>query len=155
MASGPSAHFKQQKYNSIRRDLLKREELFMDPEFPPSSKSLYFNGAADPGVVWKRPTVCLLPYDSFNFIRRLRTFFTRSLSTFFTGRLCTFLTFSFWCCNLCWISNIFNYRKTTKLMIHWPLTSVIVKLHYIQTSRVITWSVDWVEINYFSFWSSN
>jgi len=48
--------FKGQKYDKIRKDLLKADKLFTDPEFPPAQKSLFFS-KTDAEIVWKRPTV--------------------------------------------------------------------------------------------------
>ncbi len=50
------AAYKGQKYSSIKKEFLKKGELFVDPEFPPKSKSLFFS-RIDNEIEWKRPKV--------------------------------------------------------------------------------------------------
>lgn len=52
-------YFKHQNFDKIKKDLLKRGELFTDPEFSPTQKSL-FHSCVDPEIVWKRPTVSII-----------------------------------------------------------------------------------------------
>ena len=54
--SWSTSNFKGQKYSSIKKDLVKNGELFVDPEFPPSHKSLFFS-KVDKEIEWKRPKV--------------------------------------------------------------------------------------------------
>ena len=49
-------NYKGQKYDKLRKDLLKSGQLFTDPEFPPAQKSLFYT-RTDEEIVWKRPTV--------------------------------------------------------------------------------------------------
>ena len=55
------AAYKGQKYNSLKKDCLKKGELFTDPEFPPNAKSLFYS-KIDTEIEWKRPKVrcCVL-----------------------------------------------------------------------------------------------
>ena len=48
--------FRGQKYSSIKKECAKLGELFVDPEFPPNNKSLFFS-KVDKEIVWKRPKV--------------------------------------------------------------------------------------------------
>ena len=48
--------FKGQKYTSIKKECLKKGELFMDSEFPPNAKSLFYS-QIDNEIEWKRPKV--------------------------------------------------------------------------------------------------
>ncbi|XP_055875856.1 calpain-9-like isoform X2 [Biomphalaria glabrata] len=51
-----------QDYNSLRKELIHANALFVDPQFPANVKSLYVDGRPPPGsrhegpIVWKRPT---------------------------------------------------------------------------------------------------
>ncbi|KAH9487987.1 hypothetical protein Btru_066755 [Bulinus truncatus] len=47
-----------QDYNSLTRELLNKEELFVDPDFPPKLQSLYSDVKSLPmeNIQWKRPT---------------------------------------------------------------------------------------------------
>ena len=51
-----SSAFKNQKFSSLKKDCLKKGELFKDPEFPPNNKSLFFS-KVDNEIEWKRPKV--------------------------------------------------------------------------------------------------
>ena len=49
-------------FHSLKKALLERNSLFVDPEFPPDAKSLTFSGYLPRGlpfrrVEWKRPFV--------------------------------------------------------------------------------------------------
>ena len=55
MSFGTEA-FKGQKYSKLKKDCLKKGELFVDTEFPANNKSLFFS-KVDPDIVWKRPNV--------------------------------------------------------------------------------------------------
>ena len=46
-----------QNYSKLKRDHQQRGELFTDPEFPPSSRSLFRSGTDKYDIVWKRPRV--------------------------------------------------------------------------------------------------
>ena len=48
--------YRGQDYANIKKNLLKKGELFLDPEFPANGKSLYFS-RLDTTTVWKRPQV--------------------------------------------------------------------------------------------------
>ncbi|XP_064645832.1 calpain-5-like [Lineus longissimus] len=53
--------WKGQKYNSLKSQCKKNGELFVDPEFPPNTRSL-FHSKIDNSVVWKRPgEICKVP----------------------------------------------------------------------------------------------
>ncbi len=56
------AAYKGQKYSSIKKNCLKKGELFTDPEFPPNAKSLFFS-KVDPEIEWKRPKVRLFHWQ--------------------------------------------------------------------------------------------
>ena len=45
-----------QRYSVIKKELLKRGEIFVDNEFPANSKSLFFSRVCN-DVEWKRPKV--------------------------------------------------------------------------------------------------
>ena len=49
-------HFRGQKYSKLKKDFLKKGELFVDPEFPANNKSLFFS-KVDNDIEWKRPNV--------------------------------------------------------------------------------------------------
>ena len=59
-------HFIGQKYESIKKELPKTVQLFTDPEFPPTQKSLFFS-KTDEDIVWQRPTV-RMAINHFNLI---------------------------------------------------------------------------------------
>ena len=61
MSFGTEA-FKGQKYSKLKKDWLKKGELFVDTEFPANNKSLFFS-KVDPDIVWKRPNVRKCLYD--------------------------------------------------------------------------------------------
>ena len=48
--------FKGQKYEKLKKDCLKKGELFKDPEFPANNKSLFYS-KFDEEIEWKRPKV--------------------------------------------------------------------------------------------------
>ena len=48
--------YKGQKYSSIKKECLKKGQLFTDPEFPPNAKSLFYS-KIDTEIEWKRPKV--------------------------------------------------------------------------------------------------
>lgn len=51
-------YFKNQRYSKLKGQCERDERLFVDPEFPPETKSLYFSRATPPEhVEWKRPKV--------------------------------------------------------------------------------------------------
>ena len=50
-------HYRNQNYSKLKRDHQQRGELFTDPEFPPSSQSLFRSGTDKYDIVWKRPRV--------------------------------------------------------------------------------------------------
>ena len=53
-------YFKNQRYSKLKAQCERDERLFVDPEFPPETKSLYFSRATPPEPVeWKRPKVSL------------------------------------------------------------------------------------------------
>ena len=49
--------YRNQNYSKLKRDHQQRGELFTDPEFPPSSQSLFRSGTNKYDIVWKRPRV--------------------------------------------------------------------------------------------------
>ena len=49
-------NFRGQDYNSIKKECLKKGQLFEDPEFPANNKSLFYS-KVDPGIDWMRPKV--------------------------------------------------------------------------------------------------
>ncbi|KAK2149572.1 hypothetical protein LSH36_446g02083 [Paralvinella palmiformis] len=54
-------YIKGQKYGALKKDCLKRGELFKDPEFPPNNKSLFYS-KQDRDIEWKRPKeLCKVP----------------------------------------------------------------------------------------------
>jgi len=54
-------NFRGQKFSSLRKDCLKKGELFQDPEFPPTNKSLFYS-KQDKDIEWKRPKeLCKVP----------------------------------------------------------------------------------------------
>lgn len=51
-------YFKNQRFGKLKAQCERDERLFVDPEFPPETKSLYFSRATPPEPVdWKRPKV--------------------------------------------------------------------------------------------------
>ncbi|XP_013379035.1 calpain-5 isoform X1 [Lingula anatina] len=53
--------FKGQKYESIKKDCIKRGQPFVDPEFQPNNKSLFYS-KVDSDIEWKRPgELCKVP----------------------------------------------------------------------------------------------
>ena len=51
-------YFKNQRFSKLKAQCEREERLFVDPEFPPEVKSLYFSRATPPeSVDWKRPKV--------------------------------------------------------------------------------------------------
>lgn len=48
--------YKGQKYSALKKDCVKKGNLFIDPEFPPNNKSLFFS-KVDSAIEWKRPKV--------------------------------------------------------------------------------------------------
>ena len=48
--------FKGQKYGTLKKEHIKKSNLFIDPEFPPNNKSLFFS-KVDNEIEWKRPKV--------------------------------------------------------------------------------------------------
>ncbi|KAI0237153.1 Calpain-5 [Lamellibrachia satsuma] len=60
MAPSVVAH-RSQRYNVIKKELVKRGEIFVDNEFPANSKSLFFSRVCN-DVEWKRPQeLCKVP----------------------------------------------------------------------------------------------
>ena len=49
-------NFRGQDYSSIKKDCLKKGQLFEDLEFPANNKSLFFS-KVDPTIEWMRPKV--------------------------------------------------------------------------------------------------
>jgi len=49
-------YYKGQKYEKLKKELLKSGQLFTDPEFLPNQKSLFYS-RTETEVIWKRPTV--------------------------------------------------------------------------------------------------
>ena len=51
--------YKNQQYSSLRRHAVSSGRAFVDPEFPPTNKSLFRTdpGNASRGIEWKRPKV--------------------------------------------------------------------------------------------------
>lgn len=47
--------FKNQKYQKIKKECIKKRALFRDSEFPPEGASLFYSRAAPADIVWKRP----------------------------------------------------------------------------------------------------
>ena len=54
-------HYRNQKYSKLKRDAeqVGPDNLFTDPEFPPTMASLFLSGSSDKEIVWKRPRVCM------------------------------------------------------------------------------------------------
>ena len=52
-----------QNYSKLKRDHQQRGELFTDPEFPPSSRSLFRSGTDKYDIVWKRPRVRIRKWE--------------------------------------------------------------------------------------------
>lgn len=53
-------YYRNQRFSKLKAQCEKDERLFVDPEFPPETKSLYFSRATPPEPVeWKRPKVSL------------------------------------------------------------------------------------------------
>ena len=51
-------YFQNQRYSKLKAQCERNESLFVDPVFPPETKSLYFSRATPPEPVeWKRPKV--------------------------------------------------------------------------------------------------
>ena len=51
-------YYRNQRFSKLKAQCEKDERLFVDPEFPPETKSLYFSRATPPEPVeWKRPKV--------------------------------------------------------------------------------------------------
>ena len=51
-------YFENQRYSKLKAQCERNESLFVDPVFPPETKSLYFSRATPPEPVeWKRPKV--------------------------------------------------------------------------------------------------
>ena len=54
-------YHRNQRFSRLKAQCEKDERLFVDPEFPPDTKSLYFSRATPPEPVeWKRPKVSLI-----------------------------------------------------------------------------------------------
>ncbi|CAH1789673.1 unnamed protein product [Owenia fusiformis] len=53
--------YKNQKFSSLKKECLKKGELFVDSEFPPNNKSLFYS-KVDNDIEWKRPKeLCKVP----------------------------------------------------------------------------------------------
>lgn len=53
--------FKGQKFDSLKKDCIKKGTLFVDPEFPPNNKSIFYS-KVDREIEWKRPKeLCKVP----------------------------------------------------------------------------------------------
>lgn len=51
-------NFKNQSYSKLKKRCQAEGKLFIDPEFPPEAKSMYYSQAMAPeSVEWKRPKV--------------------------------------------------------------------------------------------------
>lgn len=54
--------FKDQNYAKIKKELHERRVMFTDPEFPPNTKSLWYDAPRLPDIEWRRiPTLCHEP----------------------------------------------------------------------------------------------
>ena len=49
--------YKDQNYAALKKECVEKGALFIDPEFPPDDRSLFFTKDKIRGVVWKRPKV--------------------------------------------------------------------------------------------------
>jgi hypothetical protein len=47
--------FRNQIYEDIKRDCLRRKQLFEDPLFPANDYSLFYKTRVPNGIVWRRP----------------------------------------------------------------------------------------------------
>lgn len=51
-------YFRNQRFSKLKAQCERDQRLFVDPEFPPETKSLFFSRATPPEPVeWKRPKV--------------------------------------------------------------------------------------------------
>ena len=50
----PLQRHKSQQYEMLKKVSLARRELFVDPEFPPHNKSLFYSHV-DESIMWRRP----------------------------------------------------------------------------------------------------
>ncbi|XP_041352428.1 calpain-5-like [Gigantopelta aegis] len=48
-------HYKNQNYTALKKECVEKGTLFIDSEFPPDDRSLFFTKDKIQGVVWKRP----------------------------------------------------------------------------------------------------
>ena len=51
--------YKGQDYSALRKQAQESGHPFIDPEFPPDQKSLFFSGGNATGLEWKRPKVVI------------------------------------------------------------------------------------------------
>lgn len=56
--------YKDQHYNKLKKQCISKGELFVDPIFPPDSKSLFYS-KVEKDIVWKRPGVSIKKKKSF------------------------------------------------------------------------------------------
>ena len=50
--------FKNQDYHDLKKQAQESGHPFIDLEFPPDAKALFYSGGAATGIEWKRPKVC-------------------------------------------------------------------------------------------------
>lgn len=53
-------------FNSLRNRCLQSGELYEDPDFPASERSLFFYGEAS-DIIWRRPSVSASQYNNNRF----------------------------------------------------------------------------------------
>lgn len=63
------------EYERVRRQCLKRAELYEDPEFSATQSSVFYHQSPPYQFVWKRPKVFTLPF--FNLCLRSKHSFLR------------------------------------------------------------------------------
>ena len=49
--------YQNQDYHKLKKHLKENGQLFVDPEFPPNAKSLFWSKKPPAGITWKRPQV--------------------------------------------------------------------------------------------------
>ena len=54
---GSIQSYKGQNYSKLKKEAKQKGNLFIDLEFPPDDRSLFYTDAKLAGVVWKRPKV--------------------------------------------------------------------------------------------------
>jgi len=57
---GSMKRYKGQSYEKLKKEAKSKGNLFIDMEFPPDDRSLFYTSGKLAGVVWKRPKVSII-----------------------------------------------------------------------------------------------